>query len=215
MNNEFVLKRTGLAQSTWSEEQLRLIQLGLLEKKSNRTISGKSVCKTVAFRLSNRGRAVTFNLANISRIIGPAQATVLVRTALHNDVFANSSVRNYNLRGQSNEEFDKVILESVEVALDSFGINLIGLVKVGIQETTGVLWEEIVQRPDHLMTVLTDLFGADGAKTIETIISANIVSRFNLQMDEITGLVNLISELGQIRATVYQETASDPFILER
>jgi DNA-binding MarR family transcriptional regulator len=193
MPNELVLEKTCIAQSTWSEEQKRLIDMGLLEKKAFKTIRTNNVCRIVNFRLTSKGRTVAFNLVNISRMIVqgqniPLEASASLQTPL------------------SIKDLEYEIMEAVEVALDSFGINLIPLVKSRLPEN--VSWVEVARRPEILIVVLRDLFGKDGSSTVESMIAENLKSRFAIAVS--LSLPELVAELKQKKAvgtTVTQETA--------
>jgi DNA-binding MarR family transcriptional regulator len=191
--NEMVLERTGIAQSTWSEEQKRLMDMGLLEKKAFKTIRTNNVCRIVNFRLTGKGRTVAFNLANISRIIFQGQQN------------SDASIPNSTL-SPSALEFE--IIESIEVALDSFGINLIPLVKSKLPE--GVTWQNVARNPEILTTVLRDLFGKDGAATVESMIVENVKSRLeggwdnNSTSEDLTRLVGELQRKFIVTASVME-----------
>ena len=71
LNSETILKQTGIAQSTWSEEQNRLTEMGLLEKKQSRIMTSNIITRVMNYKLTDKGRLVALNLANISRILAP------------------------------------------------------------------------------------------------------------------------------------------------
>jgi|SRR5579872_5405602 len=189
MDNRRVLSGAAIAQSTWSQEQKRLIRKQLIEKRSFRSIRGDSVCKTVRFRLTSRGRAVALILSQISKImIAP---------------FQDSTTKSVESEFQSAEELERGIMEAIEVALDSFGINLIPLVKNKLEIEYLTPWNEILRYPDRLLAVLKDLFGTDGGTTIESMILDNLRFRFeslNL-MNRRSDLPMLIAELLHTRIT--------------
>jgi len=177
--NETVLEKTGIAQSTWSEEQKRLIDMGLLEKKAFKMIRTNNVCRIVNFRLTNKGRTVAFNLVNISRMIVQPQSELL-------------EARNASLL--SEKEFDFEVMESIEVALDSFGINLIPLVRGKLPGN--ISWNEVPRHPEILRSILNDLFGKEGCATVESMIAENLKARFVLGISgSENDLVNLVSQL--------------------
>ena len=96
---------------------------------------------------------------------------------------------------------ERVIIESIEVALDSFGINLIALVK-GNMEADGVqVWKDVLQNPRRLMSVLRDLFGLAGANTIESMIFDNLKSRLAVESAMENDLVCLINEVKHKNST--------------
>jgi DNA-binding MarR family transcriptional regulator len=176
--NEAVLEKTGIAQSTWSEEQKRLIDMGLLEKKAFKMLRTNNVCRIVNFRLTNKGRTVSFNLANISRMI----------------VQPRNELETNNSTPLSEKDFEYEVIESIEVALDSFGINLIPLVKGRLLE--GIAWGDVARRPEILLTVLNDLFGKEGCATVEAMIVENLKARFVPgPLGSENDLVNLIAQL--------------------
>lgn len=180
--NETVLENTGIAQSTWSEEQKRLIEMGLLEKKAFKTLRTNSVCRIVNFRLTSKGRMVAFNLANISRMILPRQGEQLQKTRTSSG--SGSLTEN---------EFEYDVMESIEVALDSFGINLVPLVKSRLIQ--GDSWSDVARHPEKLIATLRDLFGQDGSSTVESMIIDNLKSRFGEEsLARDNDLIALISE---------------------
>jgi len=184
--NETVLEKTGIAQSTWSEEQKRLIEMGLLEKKAFKMLRTNSVSRIVNFRLTAKGRTVAFNLANISRMI------VQPRSDAHGSAGSQSS------QPLSEGEFEFEVMEAIEVALDSFGINLIPLVKGRLAE--GFRWDEVARHPEIFTIILRDLFGKEGSATVESMIVENLKSRFALgsSISE-NDLTNLVAELRRTR----------------
>ena len=58
LNSETILKETGIAQSTWSEEQNRLTQMGLLEKRQSRLMTSNVITRVMNYRLTDKGRLV-------------------------------------------------------------------------------------------------------------------------------------------------------------
>lgn len=162
-----MLEKTGIAQSTWSEEQKRLIDMGLLEKKAFKTIRTNNVCRIVNFRLTSKGKMVAFNLTNISRMIVQPENNLMA-------VDPRSSAQS-NL---SEKDLEYEVMESIEVALDSFGINLIPLVKSRLPH--GIAWEQVSKRPEILTGILGDLFGKEGSSTVESMVVENLRSRFDL-----------------------------------
>ncbi len=191
VSNEDVMK-SGVGHSAWSEEQKKLIELRLLEKRSLRVIRGRSVCKTVSYKLTDKGRAVAFNLSCISKMISSPEMS-----------------EKLNLRTLSRVELENEIIESIEVALDSFGINLLPLVKGIIEDEGSRRWKEVIHDSQQLITTLRGLFGQSGASTIESMVVDNLKSRFDFESKE-NDLNNLISELkqknsaGQLSQTVFE-----------
>ncbi len=182
MSNETVLEKIGIAQSTWSEEQKRLIEMGLLEKKASKTIRTNNVCRIVNFRLTSKGRTVAFNLANISRMIVPSQSDPM-EGAAHPPVQIPISEKG----------FEYEVMEAIEIALDSFGINLIPLVQSRLSD--GTPWGDVARHPEKLTRILKDLFGKDGSNTVESMIVENLKARFEGGMPaRENDLVNLVAE---------------------
>ncbi len=192
VSNEAVLEKTGIAQSTWSEEQKRLAEMGVLEKKAFKAIRANNVCRIVNFRLTSKGRTVAFNLANISRMIVQQTGGDLFPLPISS---AAPKVR------LSEKDFEYDVLESIEIALDSFGINLVPLVKSRLGER--ILWEEVAKRPEILSAILQDLFGRDGSSTVELMITENLKSRFDLQhtVTKERDMSTLIAEFKRERVT--------------
>jgi len=190
LNSETILRETGIAQSTWSEEQNRLTQMGLLEKKQSRLMTSNVITRVMNYRLTDKGRLVSLNLSNISRILAPDQLPGLDEvevTAMPSDPVRTDLVVERSL--------DEKILECVEIGLDSFGMNLDELVKSEIERSGELRWEDVPKHPEKLEAQLNQLFGAGGSSTIESMIAANIRSRFGLRSIKSDKMVVLISEL--------------------
>lgn len=190
LNNEAVLRQTGIAQSTWSEEQNRLIAMGLLEKKAAKTMTSNMVTKTVSYSLTDRGKIVAFNLLHISRLISIPKVTEAKLSRifeLHSREYLDPSI--------SEEELRKGVMECIEIALDGFGINLTHLVRVTVEAETDLKWHDTPTKPEQLKSVLTELFGPEGAYSIEAIIASNIRARFEAPMIKTNNLAVLISEI--------------------
>jgi hypothetical protein len=190
LNSEIILKETGIAQSTWSEEQNRLTQMGLLEKKQSRLMTSNVITRVMNYRLTDKGRLVALNLSNISRILAPNQFSRM-------EVSELSLVTSDPIRADFVDEtaLDGKILECIEIGLDSFGMNLDELVKSEIERSGGIKWENVPRHPEKLETQLNQLFGAGGSSTIESMIAANIRSRFGLRSIKSDKMAVLISEL--------------------
>ena len=87
-------------------------------------------------------------------------------------------------------------MESIEVALDSFGINLIPLVKSRLPQ--GASWDGVARHPETLIMILKDLFGKDGSNTVESMIIENLKARFGEESyARENDLVGLIAEFRQ------------------
>ncbi|MFI5419591.1 MAG: hypothetical protein ACHQ1H_01345 [Nitrososphaerales archaeon] len=186
VTTEMILKQTGIAQSTWSEEQNRLIANGLIEKKQSKVMSSKVITRIMNYKLTEKGRLVAHNLSNISRIMAPGQ--FVSKESVRIEKIAREETR------MSYNEIEQTLLECIEVGLESFGMNLDKLVKEEVQ-AEGLSWEEITKNPDRLVFHLNELFGRGGALTIEQMISANIKSRFDLRSIASESLYSIINEL--------------------
>ena len=190
LNSETILKETGIAQSTWSEEQNRLTEMGLLEKKQSRLMTSNVITRVITYRLTDKGRLVALNLANISRILAPDQFSRIEISELNGA--SSETLRNELIDEKS---LDEKILECIEIGLDSFGMNLDDLVKSEIVKSGELKWELIPRYPEKLEILLSQLFGGGGSSTIESMIAANIRSRFGLRSIKSDKMVALISEL--------------------
>jgi hypothetical protein len=189
LNSEAILKRAGIAQSTWSEEQNRLTEMGLLEKKQSRIMTSNIITRVMNYKLTDKGRLVALNLTNISRILAP-------------DQFPSNS---YELQGIQKPSFQSVphdesdldfkILECIEIGLDSFGMNLDKLVKSEIEKSAKIQWTQIANFPEKLEFHLRELFGTGGSATIESMIAANMRSRFSLPSIRSNSIPSLIAEI--------------------
>jgi DNA-binding MarR family transcriptional regulator len=186
VTTEMILKQTGIAQSTWSEEQNRLIANGLIEKKQSKVMSSKVITRIMNYKLTEKGRLVAHNLSNISRIMAPSQ--FVSKEPVRIEKVAREEMR------MSYTEIEQTLLECIEVGLESFGMNLDKLVKEEVR-AEGMSWEEITKNPDRLVFHLNELFGRGGALTIEQMISANIKSRFDLRSIASDSLYSIINEL--------------------
>jgi DNA-binding MarR family transcriptional regulator len=184
VTTEMVLRETGIAQSTWSEEQTRLIESGLLEKKQSKVMSSKVITRIMLYKLTDRGKLVAHNLTNISRIMAPGQ--FLSRTSDQNE--ANDSTT------MTSSDINDAVLECIEVGLESFGMNLDKLVMEEV-EKSGLSWKEVAGSPDKLLFHLANLFGSAGALTIEQMIAANIKTRFDLRSISSDNLSSIVREL--------------------
>ena len=164
VNNESILKYTGISRSNWAVEQNRLIELGLIEKKSALCMSQDNVFRTVNYGLTERGKVITHNLLDISRILRSVAELKESSKFLH----------------EATPGFLDQVRECIEVAIEGYGVNFLGDVQDTLVANYHVVWGEIPRRPETLMHVLKNFFGADGAKTVEDMISSNIRARFHL-----------------------------------
>ncbi len=186
VTTEAILKQTGIAQSTWSEEQNRLIESGLIEKKQSKVMSSKVITRIMNYKLTEKGRLVAHNLTNISRIMAPDQFVAKEAHRIRRESLDEPKM--------SYPEIERTLLECIEVGLESFGMNLDKLVQEEIR-SEGILWEQITKYPDRLVFHLNELFGRGGSLTIQRMISANIKSRFDLRSISSDSLPSLINEL--------------------
>jgi Mn-dependent DtxR family transcriptional regulator len=197
VTTEMVLKETGVAQSTWSEEQNRLIESGLLEKKQSKLMSSKVITRVMQYKLTDKGKLVAHNLTNISRIMAPEHFVTRISTK------TNIEPGMQHLDSSSNELVD-ALMECIEVGLESFGMNLDKLVREQVQ-AAGLLWKEVATNPEKLVFHLTELFGQAGALTIEQMIAANIKTRFDLRSISSDSLTSIVAEL---RATPHKRNSN-------
>ena len=142
LNSEMILKDTGIAQSTWSEEQNRLMRMGLIEKKQSRTMASNVITRVMNYRLTDKGRLVALNLSNISRILDPQQFPTFNA--------AESSVPQEPVVGDEFKEIDEIIMDCIEIGLESFGMNLDELVRSEIEKSGELRWEQISRHPEKL-----------------------------------------------------------------
>jgi DNA-binding MarR family transcriptional regulator len=207
LNSETILKEAGIAQSTWSEEQNRLTQMGLLEKKQSRLMTSNVITRVMNYRLTDKGRLVALNLSNISRILAPEQFSGMELKGL-NDA-SSSAIQNMAVEERA---INEKILECIEIGLDSFGMNLDELVKLEFEKAGELKWEDSPRFPEKLEALLVQLFGAGGSSTIESMIASNIRSKFGLRSVKSDKIVVLISELRfsqqRMIATVPEELES-------
>ena len=199
LNSDTILKQTGIAQSTWSEEQNRLTEMGLLEKKQSRIMTSNIITRVMNYKLTDKGRLVALNLANISRILAPDQFSL--------DVNDLQRLRRTLDKSNDTSNLDERILECIEIGLDSFGMNLDRLVKSEIEKSAKIQWIEIARFPEKLEFYLRELFGSGGASTIESMIAANIRSRFALKMIRSNSIPALVAE---VRLSASNSTNSSP-----
>jgi len=204
VRNENFLKATGIAQSTWSDEQPRLMDLGLIEKKSFRVMGRSNVFTTVSFRLSPSGRKVAFNLLNISRVLSSTSIIGVNKNEHMAEILTKSKEK----------QVQQVLLESIEVALESFGPDLLELVKGAIEVEKKIAWERVAEAPEVLMQVMKDICGQDGSEIVAAMISENIRSLLGLERRESPELVSTMQEAKQ-KIALQQREDSMPFEIIR
>jgi DNA-binding MarR family transcriptional regulator len=165
LNPDEILLATGIATSTWSAEQGRLVSMGLIKKQMIRVIKLNQISKRMNYGLTEKGRMIGQNLLNISKILGE-----------------NSGEISFARRVEDEDQvFGSQIAECVEVALDSFGSNLVNLVKSSLEIEHQIPWKELSERSDVFEEVLRDYFGVGAAEKLKKLIAANIESRFEVR----------------------------------
>ena len=199
VNNETILNGAEISRSTWAVEQNHLIEFGLLEKRSVRMISRKNVFKTVTYRLTEKGKTVTLNLLEISRILDSTKKTVL-----------SASANILDEAGREDSEFLNGIMESIEVALEGYGVNFVNDVRNVVGTEYKIQWRDVPGRLDVLEVVLVEFFGAEGAKNVLSMICANIRSRFGLDKQGPDKLQALVEEVGRAFKTKLRERTIVP-----
>jgi DNA-binding MarR family transcriptional regulator len=174
LNSEAILRETGIALSTWSAEQGKLVEMGIIEKRLVRVLTNDNISKRMNYKLTESGVAIALNLSNISKILSGTRY-------------------GGRIAGKPAEDFDERIRECVEIGLESFGANLVTLVKTALESEKGVPWSRIPENPDRLLLVCREFFGEEASKKLETVISANIISRFALGSVQAKDLSSMIS----------------------
>jgi hypothetical protein len=186
LDSETVIKETGIALSTWSAEQGRLGEMGLIDKHLVRILKSDSISKRMNYTLTETGVTVGLNLLNISRLLSG------------NDKAAAGTSKV--------ESFEERILECVEVGLDSFGV--IMLLKTTLENEYGLHWQEISEKPEQFMSACRDLFGEEASEKLETLISANIATRFALQLSN-SSIERAITKARQSFSMINNELPQD------
>ena len=193
LNTDEILDQTGIATSTWSAEQGRLVAMGLIKKQMIRVIELNHISKRMSYGLTDKGRMVGLNLLNITKILATDNE--------NSKLSAESSLP--NLQGNRMEsasvnresvEFNDKISECVEIALDSFGTNLVDLVKNSLEVDHQIAWSELSENTQVFEEVLKDYFGLGASEKLKKLIIANIKSRFDLRGYQNEDLIFLISE---------------------
>jgi len=162
-------------------------------------ISRKSVFKTVTYRLTEKGKTVTLNLLEISRILDSTKRTVL-----------SASANILDEAGREDSEFLNGIMESIEVALEGYGVNFVNDVRNVVGTEYKIQWRDVPGRLDVLEVVLVEFFGAEGAKNVLSMICANIRSRFGLDKQGPDKLQALVEEVGRAFKTKLRERTIVP-----
>lgn len=194
LHTDEILRQTGIATSTWSAEQGKLVGMGLIEKHMVRIIENNQICKRMNYELTDKGKKVGSNLLNISEILSP-DASEKQKIPDHS-IFCNpKEIISDSLElASGSENFDDAIGDCVEIALDSFGSNLVNLVKNSLELEHSVQWTDLSDKIETFDAVLKDYFGVGSAQTLKKLISANIRSRFELggsyQGDDLSYLIS-------------------------
>lgn len=203
---ESILRETGISGSTWAEEQNKLIGIGLIDKKPVRIMSRGNVSRVMSYRLTDKGKLVSTNLLNISRILcsNSAPANVIDSgTGLLVNLEGRDAHNHSN--DSSSSLFNERIKDSIEIGLNSFGVNLQKLVRETVEGSLGISWERISEAPEQLLVALRELFGPEGAGTIESIIAANIRHELGLTAITTDRLTLLIPEAKRQMAEMNHE----------
>jgi DNA-binding HxlR family transcriptional regulator len=195
MYTDEILRQTGIATSTWSAEQGKLVALGLVNKHLVRIIEQDHVSKRMSYWLTERGKMVSLNLLNISRILAAEQAASK-NTSEEPGILRENKKDIFRPEAgvKEAEEFRSKIAECVEVALDSFGANLVNLVKSSLELEHHISWAELPDRANVFENVLKDYFGLEASKKLKILIAANIRNRFGLENFQVEDLALIISE---------------------
>ena len=98
------------------------------------------------------------------------------------------------MNSKSGVELEKCIIESIEVALDSFGPYFVDLVKATLEAERKIKWEDVADHPKQLQEVLRDICGPHGAETIESMISENIRSFLDIDPQKNFGMISLVTQ---------------------
>jgi hypothetical protein len=187
LHAEEILEETGIAMSTWSSKQGKLVSMGLLEKHFTRVMGDEHVMKRMNYALTKKGKIVGQSLLQVTTILKDSPRPSLVTSP----VFAEEGSL-----GQKDQlpstDFQEMIGECVEVALDSFGSRLIDLVKKSLEVEHGVSWNSLPEKTQDFESVLRDYFGLEAAIGLKKLIGANITSRFDLKELENEDLSSLI-----------------------
>jgi DNA-binding HxlR family transcriptional regulator len=192
IRTEEILKKIGIANSTWSAEQAKLVSMGLIDKRLVRTLEGNHISIRMNYRLTEKGKLVGLNLLNIIKILGTEKSQAETRGGLMTD--PGKDQMESDVLGATDEasEFGDKIGECVEIALDSFGSNLVTLVKNSLEVEHEILWEDLFKRSDDFESVLRDYFGLEASKKLRKLIAANIKARFDLEDSQNEDLSYLI-----------------------
>jgi hypothetical protein len=188
VNNEYVLNATGISRSTWGVEQNELVKLHLLRKVRTRSISNGRIFRSVNYWLTEKGREVALNLLDISAIL---ESNEKEKQRAENLGIQQKPLTLFN--GNEYVDISDEILESIDIAIGSYGTNFLRDVRSAIEKEHKIQWIDIVQNTDKLSYVLRDFFGVKGARTVESMICADLRARFGLESRKDDCLQSLIS----------------------
>lgn len=197
MQTEKILEETGIAMSTWSAKQGKLVSMGLIEKHYTRVMGDSHVLKRMNYGLTKKGRLVGQNLLDVTNILASTPPESLPEKTL-------PIIGAQPEKGDQSkmDDVQEMISECIEVTLDSFGSKLIDLVKKSLELEHGVAWDNIQERTQDLESVLKENFGLEASKSLKKLISANIRSRFGLEERGEESLSHLILRARQKNAGV-------------
>jgi predicted transcriptional regulator len=196
LQTEEILEQTGIAMSTWSSKQGKLVSMGLVEKHFVRVMGDDHVLKRMNYALTEKGKLVGQSLVNVTNLLSPDRDTP-------NSKINSPRIQSLQERNQPADDFQEKIGECIEVALDSFGSKLIELVKRSMEVEHGVVWETLPDRTQDLESVLRDYFGVEASNGLRKLIAANIRARFDLEDESNEDLSLLIREARQKNAKFY------------
>ncbi len=74
------------------------------------------ITRVMNYRLTDKGRLVALNLSNISKILAPDQFPIL--NTLETPGVPSSVIQD------EDKEIDEIIMDCIEIGLESFGMNL-------------------------------------------------------------------------------------------
>lgn len=200
LNTESVLRVAKIANSTWAKEQNKLLALGLIEKRHVSSMSNGNISRVASYKLADRGRMIGFSLLNISRVLATNPLNSMInRTDVVDPNESGLAVAERRSQLSSNGHlfvlnFERMVLECVEIGLESFGMNLDKLVRQTVEAEIGIAWQQISKVPEKLVLVLRELFGEGGSRTLEMVIAANIRSRIGIGTIKTDNLPILIDE---------------------
>jgi hypothetical protein len=156
---------------------------------------GENVFKTVNYRLTPKGKAVAFNLAEISKILESAERSPV-------------PVLRPKMAPYEEFAFTAKIMEAIEVALEGYGVNFVSDVKGILESDYKLRWQDVSGKPNLLEVALVEFFGASGASNVLAMICSNIRSRFGLDKREPDDLQHLLSEARE----TFKKLHKDPVV---